>query len=219
MKKIINFLYLVFIISTLFSCSKTGTVADSSDATSISGTFVPADPYMDDAHKNYCRGCGSSNDPNWGCVGGSCTHGYNCGYTRVVSYVTGSTADYVTTQSTLYGLRDSFLINFELGQMYITYYYMLSEVAATNNLIHIGNFYDYYQLCLEMITAIKKIRFNMLNEIPIDDDFKNKLEMLIQEFRNHTTDELLLSYLDSIQNDLDLYAGKNVAFIRNAIGI
>ncbi len=103
--------------------------------------------------------------------------------------------------------------------MYIIYYYMLSEVAVTNNLIPIGNFYDYYQLCLEMIAAIKKIRFNMTSEIPIDSDFKSRLETLIQEFRNNTTDAVVIGYLDSIQNDLDLYAGKDVAFIRSHIGI
>lgn len=100
MIKIIHYFYLLLISGTLWSCAKTGTIAERGEAALISGTIVPADPYMGDGDKNYCRGCGSSSDPSWACIGTSCTHDYNCGYTRVLSYVTGSTTDYITIQST-----------------------------------------------------------------------------------------------------------------------
>ena len=117
----------------------------------------------------------------------------------------------------MYVLRDSFLINSTMGQWYITYYYELSRIAVENNMINASTYLDYLQFGVDLLAVINKIRNGDPTNIPVDEDMKSKAEMFLADFRSHTTDTLIIQYLDNIQGDLDYFTGKDAAHILSII--
>lgn len=167
---------------------------------------------------NYCRGCGTSDLNSHGCVGTSCINIVGCMVDQdIFDSTVNDPPKWENDKEKMYYIRDSFLINFELGQWYITYYYELSAVAIENGMINLTNCLEYYNFAMDLIDVVEKIKTGAASVVPIDDALKARAEDFIARFRATTDNEIVLGYLDNIRNDLDRFTGKNVDYIRTAI--
>lgn len=107
-----------------------------------------------------------------------------------------------------YDFRDDFLINSEKGQKYIDYYYTIGSYITGE-----------ISLPLALKTARTLALFNNVmeimmdpnaptNQIVIDSTLKSKLESLIEDYKELSTDQDYIDILDEILSDLDDYSGK-----------
>jgi len=110
-----------------------------------------------------------------------------------------------------YDFRDDFMVNSEIGQMYINYYYTLSSYIDGN-----------LSVSLALTTARRLAEFNNVmlvlldenafsNTIVIDTTLKNKLIALIEDYRELSTDQEFNDILDVILSDLNNFSGKTRA--------
>jgi hypothetical protein len=103
------------------------------------------------------------------------------------------------------------MVNSEIGQMYINYYYTLSSYIDGN-----------LSVSLALTTARRLAEFNNVmlvlldenafsNTIVIDTTLKNKLIALIEDYRELSTDQEFNDILDVILSDLNNFSGKTRA--------
>lgn len=218
MKRYIYLILIIFLILTINACSKSKNYSYWDNVKLMMG-FQPATPYLNDdfSGANYCKGCGTSSNNTFHCQGRDCIPNDDCSETEALSYVSDITTQQLNDKNAMYVLRDSFLINSTMGQWYITYYYELSRIAIENNMINASTYLDYLQFGVDLLAAINKIRNGDPTNIPVDEDMKSKAEMFLADFRFHTTDTLIIQYLDNIQGDLDYFTGKDAAHILSII--
>lgn len=208
------FLTLLFLSFTgLISCRKHSNVS----ATNFGTPHALAKQNTPD--KNYCKGCGTSQSDLFHCAGRSCEENGPCEHTDALAYISNPTPAQIKETEDMYNVRDEFLINFELGQWYITYYYTLSRVSSENHLITKDNFPEYLDFGTDLLAATNVIRFGDPSEIPISATLQTKTMVFINRFRAVTKDPLVIGYLDNIEGDLNKFADKDVDFIRTEIGL
>lgn len=206
---------LIVLLTSLLACQKQDDVSTTGSTQSIevpTSTVPPPD-------KNYCKGCGTSSSENFHCAGRSCEENGPCERTDAMAFVSNPTAGQIQETEAMYDVRDEFLINFELGQWYITYYYTLSQLSAENNLITQDNYQEYLDFGTDLLVVTDEIRFGMPSSVPINTSLNARAMVFINRFRAVTADELILGYLDNIESDLNKFTGKDVSFIRTEIGL
>lgn len=169
---------------------------------------------VDDGEKNYCKGCGSAYSSGWSCNHRTCVSDGGCLIVPIGDNFPENDPDVTSMLNAGYDLRDNFLINYDVSQMYITYYYELSAIAIDNNLVTTSNYMDWFTFGNELLTAAAMIRTGNATDVPIDSALRTKILGYITLFRNNTTDTVILGYLDNIEDDLDDITGKTVAYIQ-----
>jgi hypothetical protein len=175
------------------------------------------------ANRNYCKGCGYSNMDTHGCVGNDCL---NVKSGCMVEFAIDLDSSKIATEAHQFDkrdgfheIRDSFLLKSTLGQWYITYYYELGKVAMDNNMITTSNVVDYLNFATMLVDVVETVRNGSVSSIPIDNSFRDKALGFVSDFRNNTSDTIVLGYLDEIESDLYYFANKDVSFIRSTIGL
>lgn len=117
----------------------------------------------------------------------------------------------------MYELRDNYMIKFELGQWYITYYYTLAKVAQENNMINSETYMDYLSFGSALLNASDILRDGSGEEIVITQELKNTAMTFVSRFRAITNDDLTQQYLNNIERDLDKYTGKTASELRTTL--
>ncbi|XZF15951.1 hypothetical protein ACTHGU_07425 [Chitinophagaceae bacterium MMS25-I14] len=169
--------------------------------------------------KNYCKGCGTSKSDLFHCQGRDCIENGDCSRTKSLSFVPTASTTQNQETSDMYNLRDEFLINFDLGQWYITYYYTLSQVAEENNLITKDNYQEYLTFGSHLLVAANTIRSGETIQVPITSELRTEAMVFVNRFRAVSTDPLIVGYLNNIEGDLEKFTGKDVNYIRTEIGL
>jgi hypothetical protein len=85
--------------------------------------------------------------------------------------------------NSIYELRDNYLINYEVGQKYITYYYIISKILYDNGGIDKDNFIMHYDGAKAVLTASKILRSGKSSDIPFTNEFKEKNQNLILNYK------------------------------------
>ncbi len=219
------FHFLLLGVLLLTACSKdtTNNTSTSSKTNSQSagqqGTRQPYDP------TNYCQDCGYSPDSRFYCAGYQNCKEKNtpdpepdCPEEKAIQYAQTAGVPVGSILNDSYEVRDSLLAVTQGGQWYITYYYAIGKVANDNNLITASNYSTYLQFAQDLIVISNQVRFGSATTVPVGSGFKNQAQSFINQYRALTTNSRTLGYLQAIENDLNKFINKDVAYIRNEIG-
>ena len=199
----------------LLSCQKNAENAPTAGKQQISARTT----VMNGGDKNYCQGCSYATVPGFHCVGHQCLEGDVCNYDAAMAFVPSPDPTQQKETEDMYTLRDEFMINFELGRWYITYYYELSKISEDNKMITSNNYLEYLRFGSDLLAAGNKLRSGANEEIVISPELRVRAIEFLNRFRVVTKDEIIIGYLNSIQEDLNSYTGKTVGELRTILGV
>lgn len=123
------------------------------------------------------------------------------------NYALVPNSQFLSTDSA-HNFRDNFMRNYLIGEKYINYYYKLSNFSELYTVINVNTAYDWYLFSKEVYSIADKIQFASSNEIIITQDFKNKAQMKINQYKALNSDSELQSILTNIELDLNNFLGK-----------
>lgn len=164
MYKLKKFLILIYCISG-FACSKPVTSKIETSNSGLQNQLKNVGSNI-----NYYKGCGFTKNSNYGCNKRKvCVENPDCIMALLSTELATKVPESIFQMKydSIYNLRDYFLINYDIGQTYITYYYSLSNFAIENGIINNSNYLDFWSFGLNVLEITNNIRFGLDDNIPI----------------------------------------------------
>lgn len=113
-------------------------------------------------------------------------------------------------ESTFYSFRDNFLIQTNIGNKYINYYYALSAFLYQN--VNLSIAANTATLLPQINEAIEKLQFPEINgdQILINEELKTDILQILAEYKSISENDDYNSVLDDIENDVNEFSNKTV---------
>jgi hypothetical protein len=112
-----------------------------------------------------------------------------------------------------YSFRDNFLLNYEIGQKYYSYYYYICYVASQFLRPKNVSLLDEYNFALSTYAVANTLQYGSNSEIVITTIYKNEAFEMIDSYKTITANTYYSQIMDDIKNDLSVYENKTRAEI------
>jgi hypothetical protein len=100
------------------------------------------------------------------------------------------------------------MVNYQILEKYIEYYYTLSYIGNTFNTLNSSNLSKHVNIAYEVLHSLRTLKDGDNSSVVIDNDFRTLALSLISDYRQYTTNRQYHAMLDDISNDLNAFAGK-----------
>jgi len=131
-----------------------------------------------------------------------------CGMTHLENDLSERKIEAKIDRNILYGIRDNILLKSSKGKKYVEDYYYVSKFTSNISKLSINTIYLMLKNLPNIYDAYKRMTDDKYDSVVIEDDFKNDIIKIINEFKTLSTDERYLRILDNLINDLNEIANK-----------
>lgn len=107
-----------------------------------------------------------------------------------------------------YYFRDSLMENYSILKKYINYYYKLSYIGNTFNILKNYNLADHVNMAYKVVNALRALKSSSHNPVIIDSSFQMLALSLIEDYRQASSNRNYQDMLDDITADLNHFSGK-----------
>ena len=113
-----------------------------------------------------------------------------------------------------YSFKDDFMKKTDVGNKYISYYYLLSKVAFENKEITSETVGDYFDFATKVYSSAKVMQFGDDDDVVCNSTFQKQALTFVKKYRSFSDDNSYQEALSTIEKDLNKFSGKTKAYIK-----
>lgn len=151
----------------------------------------------------FCNTCGGGDE-------GYCDTFDGCQWTCPTCCITTNLNDiskksrlaYTTDLSLARQIRDNLMSKYKKGKTYTAFYYKISQIATTFNVVNAQNATEHLTLAADLIEVAQKLQYGENNEVIIDKELQDKALSMIKSYRKISTNGEFQRILETIEKDI-----------------
>ncbi|MBR9847414.1 MAG: hypothetical protein GYB35_15495 [Algicola sp.] len=199
-KQILNLTFL-FTLLSIISCSQ-------NETSPKKGTFDFSS--ITRPEPNYCKGCGNSQIAEDKCIDGVCMEESLgiCPEDETEAVADAANVTYDLSEPLAYEIRDSFMINSNKGQEYITYFYEVGSYIYNNNLIDATNIVDFLAFAHMIYDQTDVLRNGSSTDIVVNSAFRTEALLWTGLVTSSSPPPYIANMITTIEADLVVLENK-----------